>query len=302
MDPSAHVLYISNMTDTADTRIATYNLFGEVGDLPDVVHCETIETRSLLHDWEFAPHRHAGLHQVLLVENGQGRASLDGRTFALRRNTLVNVPIGVVHGFSFASGTAGLVVTLAAEMVDAVLQPSEGLAQVLAHATVMRPDKGTRRTVRDIGATYARRDFARAQILRSLSGLLLGQIARALAAEGLAEAADAAPDLLSRFEALVDAHYADHWGVADYAGALAVSPTHLSRVTRAATGRPATALIEARIMREARRNLIYTNLPISTIAYGLGYGDPAYFSRAFSRATGLAPREFRARADGTRGG
>ena len=49
-------------------EILNYNLFGESRDLPDVVHCETIEARSRLHNWEFAPHRHARLHQVLLLE------------------------------------------------------------------------------------------------------------------------------------------------------------------------------------------------------------------------------------------
>ena len=49
----------------------------------------------------------------------------------------------------------------------------------------------------------------------------------------------------------------------------------------------------ARIVREARRNLVYTNLPVSTIAYALGFNDPAYFSRLFSVATGLSPRSFR---------
>ena len=66
-------------------------------------------------------------------------------------------------------------------------------------------------------------------------------------------------------------------------------------MARAATGRPATGLIEERLIREARRNLVYTNLPVSTVAYALGFSDPAYFSRVFSRATGLSPRAFRAR-------
>ena len=83
--------------------------------------------------------------------------------------------------------------------------------------------------------------------------------------------------------------------MSDYARNLAVTPTHLSRVTRAATGLSASRLIEERIIREARRNLVYTNLPISTIAYELGYDDPAYFSRVFSRATGMSPRAFRTR-------
>ena len=81
--------------------ILSYNLFGEVRDLPDVVHCETIAARSVLHDWEFAPHRHARLHQVLLIARGGGRATLEGREHRLRPMSVVNVPAGQVHGFRF---------------------------------------------------------------------------------------------------------------------------------------------------------------------------------------------------------
>jgi AraC family transcriptional activator of pobA len=98
---------------------------------------------------------------------------------------------------------------------------------------------------------------------------------------------------LLRFQALVDLHFIDHWMVSDYAKGLAISPTHLSRMTRAATGRPASGLIEERLIREARRNLVYTNLTVSRIAYALGFEDPAYFSRVFTRATGLSPKAFR---------
>jgi AraC family transcriptional regulator, transcriptional activator of pobA len=81
--------------------------------------------------------------------------------------------------------------------------------------------------------------------------------------------------------------------VVDYASALGMSPTHLSRIARAATGEPASSLIDARVIREARRNLAYTTLGVATIAYALGFADPAHFSRVFSRATGLSPRAFR---------
>lgn len=294
MDRTASVLYKSNMLKASE--ILNYNLFGEVRDLPDVVHCETIEARSRLHDWEFAPHRHARLYQVLLLQSGAGQASLDGREHSLAPMTMVNVPIGLVHAFKFMPGTVGFVVTLAAEIVDAVLQPAEGLHLALAQPATFAADDDCVETMEAIAATFAGRDFARAQILRSLAGLLLARIAQSIAYAGPADSRATAPEILVRFEALLERHYAEHWSVADYARALAVSPTHLSRLARQATGRPATRLIEERIVREARRNLIYTNLSISTIAYSLGYRDPAYFSRVFARATGLAPSKFRAGA------
>jgi AraC family transcriptional activator of pobA len=99
--------------------------------------------------------------------------------------------------------------------------------------------------------------------------------------------------LVQRFVELIELHFLEHWQVRDYAEALSISTTHLSRLTRATTGHSALRLIEARLMREARRNLAYTNLSVSTIAYSLGYTDPAYFTRAFKRDSGLSPRAFR---------
>ncbi|MFN4100383.1 MAG: helix-turn-helix domain-containing protein [Pararhodobacter sp.] len=283
--------------------IPNYNLFGEADDLPDVVHCETIETRSRLHDWELAAHRHARLHQLLLLQDGSGQVSLEDTRHSLPPGTLVNVPRGVVHGFSFSPDTTGLVVTFAAEMLDQSLRPGEGLQEILAIPLVTAAGADVSLTMSAIGTAFAGRDFARAQVLRSLAGLVLGQAARAIVAAGAPAGKPAPGDLLARFEALVDRHFLEHWAVADYAAALAVSPAHLSRVSRNATGRPASALIEERLIREARRNLVYTNLSVSRIAYALGFEDPAYFTRVFTRATGVSPRAFRQRlaAAGERG-
>ena len=49
------------------------------------------------------------------------------------------------------------------------------------------------------------------------------------------------------------------------------------------------------MVREALRNLVYTDLPVSAIAYSLGFDDPAYFSRVYAAATGRSPRAFRVR-------
>ena len=280
----------------ANRTVQTYNLFGETGDLPDVVHCETIAARSVLHGWEFEPHRHARLHQILLIENGGGQATLEGRLHSLRPMRVVNVPIGHVHGFTFDPGTQGWVVTFAAEMLDEVLAPAEDLRRVLAHSAVVGGTAQMRTAMQQIFAEFAGRHFARAHILRAMSAALIGLVARELAASGRkpGETGDTAKsELFRKFEALLEQHFLQHWSVSDYAAALSVTSTHLSRVTRSATGHGASHLILDRLIREARRNLVYTNLPVSTIAYALGFNDPAYFSRLFSGATGRSPSAFR---------
>jgi AraC family transcriptional activator of pobA len=128
-----------------------------------------------------------------------------------------------------------------------------------------------------------------------LSATLLGWVARALSDAQVDSPAATESRWIQRLRSLIDQHYLEHWSVADYARALSVSTTHLTRVARTATGVSASALIEARLMREARRHLAYTHLSITTIAYALGYADPAYFTRVFTRDAGVSPRGFRAR-------
>jgi AraC family transcriptional regulator, transcriptional activator of pobA len=282
-------LYDSNMPDT----VRNYSLYGESEHLPDVMHCETIAERSVLHDWELAPHRHDRLHQLLLLRSGGGMTRLDDREFALWRGTLVNVPPGTVHAFTFEAGTQGLVVTLADAMLDELLGRDPEVRRVLGRSWMAEAGPAIDEVMAQLAQEYAARSPARALLLRGLGATLLGRAARVAAGHDPFAANMAGSHLRQRFETLLEAHFRDHWRVADYARALAVTPTHLSRVARAATGAPASGLIDARLIREARRQLAFTHLSVASIAYTVGFADPALFSRVFTRVAGISPRAFR---------
>lgn len=285
--------YMRHATTPGNENILNYNLFGESTHLPDILHCETIAARSALHDWELAPHRHDRLHQLLLLTAGRGTVQIDGRTQALTGMSLVNVPPGDVHAFAFQRGTEGWVTTLAAELLDEILSGVGDVRRALGQAFVVTMPDDARLLMAGIAREFVGRGPARALLLRGLASTLLGLAARHAPAIGDDDNRLTESHLFARFQSLLEAHFAEHWRVADYARALAISATHLSRITRAATGRPASALIDERLMREARRYLVYTNQPVASITYALGFNDPAYFSRVFSRVTGLSPRAFR---------
>ena len=296
---SSQNLYISNMASSSSS-IQSYSLFGESTHLPDVLHCETIADRSALHDWELAPHRHARLHQLLLIRSGGGTAHLDGKAYPLHANALVNVPPEHVHAFRFTQGTQGWVTTLADELLDEIFVRVGDVRQDLEHACVLTATPSIQQTMTMIWEEFSSQSKARALILRGLSTTLLGWVARQMPG-GMPKGQVTTESVgVQRFKQLIEQHFLEHWQVADYAKALSISPTHLSRLTRAATGESASRLIEARLLREARRNLAYTNLSISTIAYALGYTDPAYFSRVFTQDAGISPRKFREAGMGVR--
>lgn len=278
-----------------ERAIRSYGLFGETANLPDPLHIETIAARSALHDWELAPHRHVRLHQLLLLRSGSGTLHLEGSASPLAAMSLVNVPPGAVHAFAFERGTQGWVATLADDLVEQLLGPAAEERRVLAAGGVFAADASLGALMAQIAAEFEGRAPSRALLLRGLSAVLLGQAARAAARAAPVPRDTPGSALLRRFELLLETRLLQHRTVADCAATLAVTPTHLSRVLRAATGQPASRLIEARLMREARRQLAYTSLQVASIAYTLGFADPAHFSRAFSRVEGLSPRAFRER-------
>ncbi len=286
----------------AQSTIQSYGLFGESTHLPDVMHCETIAERSVLHGWELAPHRHTRLHQILLVQSGGGTASLDGATQRLSAGALVNVPPGHVHAFRFKPGTRGWVATLPDALLDDILVRVGDVRSSLARVSVMQADLAVHHLMQQLWQEFLGQSKARALVLRGLCTTLLGWVARAMVEEAPATTNMRESNLVQRFKTLLELHFLEHWRVADYARALSVSPTHLSRLTRAATGESSLRLIEARTMREARRHLAYTHLSIATVAYAMGYADPAYFTRVFTQDAGLSPRAFRAQLSGQSAG
>ena len=104
---------------------------------------------------------------------------------------------------------------------------------------------------------------------------------------------DATRRLVARYTALLERDFRSGMGVADFAAALGVTPTHLTRCCNAACGRPASALLQDRRIFEARTLLAETKTPVGRIAADLGFNSAAYFTRAFQHLTGKSPSAFR---------
>ena len=72
-----------------------------------------------------------------------------------------------------------------------------------------------------------------------------------------------------------------------------VTEARLNDICRRVANLPSKEIIHERLLQEARRLLQFSAVPISEISYQLGFSDPAYFSRFFTKRTGLAPSQYR---------
>jgi len=99
--------------------------------------------------------------------------------------------------------------------------------------------------------------------------------------------------LFKDFNILVEQNFKKTHTVADYAQRLAVSPKSLSKNFNRVGAQSPSDIIKDRVILEAKRELLYTNLTVKEIAYGLGYHDAAYFTRFFTRSEKVSPLKYR---------
>lgn len=96
-----------------------------------------------------------------------------------------------------------------------------------------------------------------------------------------------------QFRSLLLANFRTMKSPSDYAASIHISPVYLNEAVKQTTGHPVSYWIHQEIILEAKRILFYTNLTVKEIAHTLGYDDPTYFIRLFSKVAGLPPLQFR---------
>jgi AraC family transcriptional regulator, transcriptional activator of pobA len=99
--------------------------------------------------------------------------------------------------------------------------------------------------------------------------------------------------LARKFQNFVQKFFLEKQKVEDYANLLNVTPNYLSAIISEELNRNAKAIINERILIEAKNLLTYSSDDISTIAYQLGFKEMTHFGRFFRKETRVSPSEWR---------
>jgi AraC family transcriptional activator of pobA len=99
--------------------------------------------------------------------------------------------------------------------------------------------------------------------------------------------------LFKDFSTLVEFNFTKLHSVAKYAERLGLSPKSLTKHFQKIGNQTPSDFIKKRILLEAKRKLIYTDNSVKEIAFDLGFNDPAYFTRFFTKSTLRSPLNFK---------
>lgn len=251
--------------------------------------------------WRTAPHAHPRYAQLIFVRSGRGLMNLEGSSVPFEGPCMLLLPVDCVHGLDYEVDVDRWVVTIATAFLAQVNGKLPEFRRLWAQPRMISlsalPEAAAEclRLIKSLEEEIGHRlvgHLVKAEALLSLLLLTLARNARTDRADhdGLKPTGIC---LTERFRALIDQHYAEHLSLQEYASMLAVSLVQLRSACVAVTGHNPAKMIHARVITEAKRNLIFGNLPIEQIAFSLGFSHPSYFSRFFGKEVGQTPGQFR---------
>ena len=260
--------------------VPSFFLFGEAPrEVSDrFIHLESLDDRSRPSHWNIRAHAHAELNHVFLIAAGGGEMLAEARAIAFTAPSLLLVPAGVAHGFIFQPETTGLVLTIAEPYLHELFRREAAFRGLFAQPACL-----------DLSAPGHA-----AAVEAHLLTVLVAALRSSHEAAAEAPLADrSAVRLVARFREAVEADYRSQTTVDAYAERLGVTASRLRRACWAAARTTPARLVQDRLLLEAKRALLYSNMTVAETAYYLGFEDPAYFSRFFAQREGVSPRTFR---------
>lgn len=262
----------------------------------DFLHVETIHTRARPAGGQIRPHVHNQLNHILLLEAGEGTVLTDDKRQDFVAPHLIFMPAGLIHGFEFSPRVSGHIITTASTYLAACL--AGDLSLPVAKSLMLELDKPWQKEFH-FWAERLMRELVWQAPLRSAAvevnfrALLISLVRRLALQETVQVEAPAARHLLARFRVLVEENFRAPQPLSDYLTQLKVSEAQLRYACAKAGDAAPAQIIFTRRMIEAKRMLIYSDMPVAACGEYLGFADPAYFSRQFTKATGQAPSAYR---------
>jgi AraC-like DNA-binding protein len=241
-------------------------------------------------------HRH-NYYLFFLQEKGENSCFIDFKEYKAQNAAIVCILPGQVHyAVSIQKEFSGWVLE-----IDALFVKNEWkniFDRVLFLGNIVVPDDETMHDLQAcIALLHKKMHHGNQQlqqdIVVSLATSFVGMLAevyqnkQALAVNKQSEA------ITLRFKSLFHEHLYSRKKPSQYASLLHISPSYLNESVKNTTGFTAGYWIRHEIVLEAKRLLFHTDMSVKEIAFKLGYEDCAYFTRLFTRMSGMSPIQFK---------
>ena len=247
-------------------------------------------------------HRH-DFYYLVLVDEGELELEVDFKRVRLGHRSLFLSYPGQVHRILSASLNKGWFLAFDPAIIDKPLKDTldQCLSEVMLIPLLGGKSAGLTDFVAYMYEVYANPEERFHQnIIHSMVTALVYQVAAAYLSREQVEFKNHSTrniEITKIFKQILRQNFRSIKRPSSFAAKMNISIGHLNDTVCSVTGFPVTYFIQQETIREARRLLRYSDLSIKEIAFSVGFDDAQYFSRLFSKVTGVAPGVFRKRID-----
>jgi AraC-like DNA-binding protein len=246
-------------------------------------------------------HRH-NYYEILLFLKGGGSHMIDFDQHKITGSSLHFVSPGQIHALQREATAEGYVVIFSSDFMLMNLRDISILHEFPAFTKTADPVLKMNgedfaealELIQKIESEFKKQNPHRDRIIASyIMILLLKSLALLTQTKEYKQNDASSQELLQRFNVLLEQRFTDLHKVNEYAELLNVTPNHLSETLKKISGKTAGDLIHQRLILEAKRMLLHSNISAKEVSYALNFNDPSYFSRFFKTNTGMSPEAFR---------
>jgi AraC-like DNA-binding protein len=245
------------------------------------------------------PHRH-GYYTILWVEEAKGNHRIDFHDFSLGKRQIYFIEPGQIHQVVEEGKSYGFVLTFSKQFlvennIKEDLIRDLFIKELYGYAPPLTPDeqywKVMRRRIEEMEQVLESPGKYRYEAVGALLKLFLIHSSTScdMSSNQNTQEAQSSSRIVRLFKNLLNQKY-DQWHkVAEYASHLHITSDYLNNVLKSVTGRGAKEHIQDRIITEARRLFLFTDLNVKEVGYELGFNEPAHFSSFFKKCMGVSP-------------
>ena len=246
-------------------------------------------------------------HTLIFLTAGTAFMKIGDRKHTIVKDQVLVVPAGQVFSFEAydeSKFNRGFIFNFNPRLLSEVIGPGRLLKEPEFlkiwgdHRLAL--DRQTARYVRQLlerlHTEYARNGQNNLALIKSYLLTLLCELDHATRPATPAKP-NAGMTLSHRFRELLAKNITTAHRVSEYAALLHVTPNHLNKMVKTATGRSPTKWIDEHLILEAKVLLCQTTLSVGEISAALGIEDQSYFSRLFKKYENITPLGYRKRIE-----
>lgn len=282
-------------------KIPVYGIreFSE-GDKAPYFYSSNLRTHLEKHHFVNAPHKHSTYISVLFTK-GTGEHLIDFEKHSVKPGAVFLLNPGQIHSWKLSKETDGYVFIHTKEFYDTIfvnrkVEDFPFFYLQKNYPVIYLTDaecKRIRNLFGMVNEEFADNAPYRMEKLGSLTDLLYLELTRIYKPKEK-KLSRGTPNYLKvkNLQRLIDEHFKTLKSPNEYADLMNISPRHLNRICRETLSKTSGDLIFDRIILEAKRMLVHSDISIAQLAGQLGYEDTSYFIRLFKKRTGTSPKAF----------